>query len=79
MKRYIQINSFNIYKRCGYKKCTDTREDRLLKRRSLADREKTTSEVATELQVVINKEKRVIITGSKGCKARKKYFYLKWT
>ena len=71
IKRYKETKSFKNRKGQGRKKSTTTREDRFLKRASLADRRKISSELAVELREGANKnissnsEKKVIRSGIK--------------
>ena len=50
IKRYKETKSFKNRKGEGRKKSTTVREDRSLKRASLADRRKSSSELAAELR-----------------------------
>ena len=79
IKRYKETKSFKNRKGQGHRKSTTAREDRSLKRVSLADRRKSSSELAAELREGANKHisartvrKRLLEVGLKGCKARKK-------
>ena len=54
-KRYKEAKYFNNRKEQGRKKSTTVREDRSLKRTSLVDRRKSSSELAAELREVANK------------------------
>ena len=79
IKRYKETKSFKNRKGQGRKKSTTTREDKSLKRPSLADRRKSSSELAAELRESANKQisartvrRRLLEVGLKGCKARKK-------
>ena len=72
IKRYSETKSFKNRKGQGCKKSTPTREDRSLKRVSLADRRKSSWELAAELREGANKkhissnsEKKVIRSGIK--------------
>ena len=56
IKRYNETKSFKNRKGQGCKKSTPAREDRSLKRVSLADRRKSSSELATELTEGENKK-----------------------
>ena len=71
--------SFKNRKGQGCKKSTTAREDRSLKRASLADRRKSSSELAAELREGANKNisvrtvrRRLLEVGLKGRKVRKK-------
>ena len=55
IKRYKETKSFKNRKGQGRKKSTTAREDRSLKRVSLADRRKSSSELAAELREGANK------------------------
>ena len=79
IKRYKETKSFKNRKGQGRKKSTTTREDRSLKRVSLADKRKTSSELAAELREGTNKNisarrvrRRLLEVGLKGYKVRKK-------
>ena len=79
IKRYKEIKSFKNRKGQGCKKSTTTREDRSLKRASLADRRKSSLELAAEFREGANKNisartvrRKLLEEGLKGCKARKK-------
>ena len=56
IKRYKETKSFKNRKGEGRKKYITTREDRSLKRASLADRKKSSSELAAELREGANKK-----------------------
>ena len=78
-KMYKETKSFKNRKGQGPKKSTTTREDRSLKRASLADRRKSSSVLAAELREGANKNisprrvrRRLLEVGLKRCKARKK-------
>ena len=79
IKRYKETKSFKNRKGQSRKKSTTAREDRSLKRASLADRRKSSSELAAEIREGANKHisartvrRRLLEVGLKGCKARKK-------
>ena len=79
IKRYKETKSFKNRKGQGCKMSTTAREDRSLKRASLADRRKSSSELAAEFREDANKHisartvrRRLLEVGLKGCKARKK-------
>ena len=79
IKRYKETKSFKNRKGQGRKKSTTAREDTSLKRASLADRRKSSSELAAELREGANKNisartvrRRLLEVGLNGCKARKK-------
>ena len=81
IKRYKETKSFKNRKGQGCKKSTIAREDRSLKRASLADRRKTSSDLAAEIREGANKNisartvrRRFLEVGLKGCKARKKLY-----
>ena len=72
IKRYNETKSFKNRKGQGCKKSTPAGEDRSLKRASLADRRKSSSELAAELRegankkrICSNREKKVIRSGIK--------------
>ena len=79
IKRYKETKSFEKRKGQGRKMSTTAREDRSLKRASLGDRRKSSSELAVELMGGANKNisartvrRKLLEVGLKGCKARKK-------
>ena len=79
IKRYKETKSFKNRKGQSRKKSTTAWEDRSLKRASLADRRKSSSELAVELREAANKNisartvrRRLLEVGLKGSKARKK-------
>lgn len=79
IKRYCENNSLKNRDGQGRKRCTTQREDRLLKRTSLLNRRKPSSDVAAEFREATAKEistrtvrRRLLQAGLKGCKARKK-------
>ena len=79
IKRYKETKFFENRKGQGRKKYKTTRQDRSLKRASLEDRRKSSSELAAELRVGANKNisarkvrRRLLEVGLKGCKGWKK-------
>ena len=79
IKGYKETKSFKNRKGQGCKKSTTTREDRSLKRASLADRRKSSSELSAELRreganknISARTVRRLLEVGLKGCKAWKK-------
>ena len=79
IKRYKVTKSFENRKGQGRKKSTTAREDKSLKRVSLTDRRKSSSELVAELRKGANKNisartvrRRLLEVGLKGCKTRKK-------
>ena len=79
IKGYKETKSFKNREGQGRKKSTTTREDRSLKRASLADRRKSSSGLSAELREGANKNisartvrRRLLEVGLKGCKAWKK-------
>ena len=75
IKRYKETKSIKNRKGEGLKKSTTARENRSLKRASLADRRKSSSELAAEIRDCANKNisvrRRLLEVGLKGSKTRK--------